>query len=194
MDKLLLYFSGFIGELKCLNDLSETIFGTRLLLHDFDQENRPKEFTFFFTPTLKNYNEFVHLLDKMISDNINKKFFAGKIDLFDFEDIGNNQVERKQKGTLRLLEEWLLAMRVGRPGDSLKDLFLPLKNIRNARQSPAHKVSQNEYDKKYIDLQRKMISEAYSSVRAIRKIFQQHPKASDFNIPKWLDEGEIKVF
>ncbi len=70
-------FSAFLGELTCLNNLANKIFGINLFHKDFDHENRPKEFTFFFLPTLRNYNEFVLLLDKMISDNINKDFFKG---------------------------------------------------------------------------------------------------------------------
>lgn len=67
-------FSAFLGELTCLNNLANKIFGRNLFRKNFENENRPKEFTFFFLPTLRNYNEFVLLLDKMISDNINKDF------------------------------------------------------------------------------------------------------------------------
>lgn len=71
-------FSAFLGELTCLNNLANKIFGRNLFRKNFENENRPKEFTFFFLPTLRNYNEFVLLLDKMISDNINKDFLREK--------------------------------------------------------------------------------------------------------------------
>jgi hypothetical protein len=187
-------FSGFVGELKSLNTLSKAIFDKPLFRKDFDKENRPKEFTFFFTPTLKNYYEFVSILDKMISENINKDFFNGKVELFEFEELKKGVVERKQKGTLRLFEEWLISIYKIDNKELLKDLFKPFRKVRKERQNPAHKISENVYDKKFIEKQKKLITDSYSSVRALRKIFQQHPKAKDIEIPDWLDNGEIKVF
>ena len=185
-------FSAFIGELTCLNEISNIVFSKSLFRRNFDADNRPREFTFFFTPTLKNYNDFVHLLDKMLSDNINKDFFKGKIELFDIIDIKEGMIERKPKGTLRLFEEWL--MQILKKENEVKDLFKPLQKIRQERQSPAHRISENEYDEKYTELQKKLISEAYNSIRALRQIFQQYPKAKDYEIPEWLEKGIIKIF
>lgn len=187
-------FSGFLGELKCLNDLSKLIFKTSIFKKDFDGENKPKEFTFFFTPTLKNYHGFVGLLDKMISENINKKFFENKIELFDFEEIEDGVVERKQRGTLRLFEEWLISIyKIDNP-ELLRDIFKPFKKVRKERQSPAHKISENTYDKKYIELQKNLISDCYNSMRILRDIFGQHRDANGFEIPEWLEKGAIKTF
>lgn len=187
-------FSGFLGELKCLNDLSKLIFKTSIFKKDFDGENKPKDFTFFFTPTLKNYHGFVGLLDKMISENINKKFFENKIELFDFEEIEDGVVERKQRGTLRLFEEWLISIyKIDNP-EKLRDIFKPFKKVRKERQSPAHKISENTYDKKYIELQKNLINDCYNSMRILRDIFGQHRDANGFEIPEWLEKGAIKTF
>ncbi|MEJ2567621.1 MAG: hypothetical protein P8Z50_01890 [candidate division WOR-3 bacterium] len=134
------------------------------------------------------------LLDKMISDNINKDFFKGRVELFEVVKLEDNLIERKQKGTLRLLEEWLLSTYNHPDKQILKDLFKPLKRIRNERQNPAHKISENTYDKKYINKQKEMIKNAYSSFRALRTIFQQHPKANEFKVPDWLDNGGVKIY
>lgn len=187
-------FSAFIGEQKCLDDLSKLIFDINLFNKTFDKENRPKSFTFFFTPTLNNYNEFVMLLDKMISDNINKDFFKEKVELFDLEEIDDNVVERKHKGTLRLLEEWLLSIYSHPDKQLLIDIFKPFKKVRRERQNPAHRISENNYDLKYIDKQKELINNSYSSIRALRTILQQHPKAKGFEVPNWLEKGEIKTF
>jgi hypothetical protein len=99
-------FSGFIGEQKALNDLSKELFEVPMFDKTFEKENRPKEFTFFFNPTLKNYHDLVSLLDKMVSENINKDFFKKQnVDIYEIREIENGLVERKEKGTLRLLEE-----------------------------------------------------------------------------------------
>lgn len=187
-------FSAFIGEQKALDDLSKHIFGVNLFNRTFEKENRPKEFTFFFTPTLKNYNEFVLLLDKMISDNINKDFFKGKIESYELIQLQDNLVERKPKGTLRLLEEWLISTYNHPDKQILKDLFKPLKNVRSDRQNPAHRIKENDFNKEYIEKQKVMINNAYSSMRALRTIFQQHPQANSFRIPNWLENGDIKIF
>lgn len=186
-------FSGFIGELTCLNEISELIFSKPLFRKNFDEEKRPREFTFFFTPTLKNSNDFVLLLDKMLSDNINKNFFEGKVDLYILEEIEGGIVERKPKGTITLFEEWLIGVFTAKE-EELKELFKPLKTIRRERQNPAHRISENEYDEKYIELQKKIISDAYSSIKSLRYIFQQHPLAEDYQVPNWLETGTVKLF
>lgn len=187
-------FSGFLGELKCLNDLSKQIFDKAIFKRDFNGENRPKAFTFFFSPTLKNYYEFVGLLDKMISENIDKKFFKGKVELFDFEEIEEGIVERKQKGTIRLFEEWLMSIYKVDDPKLLLDVFKPFKKVRAERQNPAHRISENEYDKKYIELQKDLIKDCYNSMRLLRNIFKQHRKTHGFEIPDWLENGAIKTF
>ena len=187
-------FSAFIGEMTCLNNIAQTIFSKPLFRKNYDEDKRPKEFTFFFTPTLKNYNDFVLLLDKMISDNINKDFFKDKVDFYDYSELHNGMVERKPKGTLRIFEEWLGGIFRAEQNGELKKLFKHLKKIRRERQNPAHRISENEYDKKYIELQKKLINEAYHSIKGLRHIFYQHPKAQDFEIPDWIENGIVKTF
>jgi len=187
-------FSGFIGEQKCINDLTELIFSKALFRKTFEEENRPKEFTFFFTPTLKNYNDFILLLDKMISENINKDFFEGKVELFEYKELGNGLVEKQSKGTLQIFEEWLTSVFNVEGDGTISELFKPLKKIRRERQNPAHRISENQYDLKFTDKQKQIISDAYSVFRNLRNIFHQHPKAKSFEIPNWLENGKIKTF
>lgn len=187
-------FSGFVGEQKCINDLTELIFSKALFRKTFEEENRPKEFTFFFTPTLKNYNDFILLLDKMISENINKDFFEGKVELFEYKELGNGLVEKHSKGTLQIFEEWLTSVFNVEGDGTISELFKPLKKIRRERQNPAHRISENQYDLQFTDKQKQIISDAYSVFRNLRNIFHQHPKAQSVKIPNWLENGKIKTF
>lgn len=187
-------FSAFIAELDCLNELSQLIFSENLFVKSFGKENRPKEFTFFLTPTLKNYNDFVLLLDKMISDNINKNFFKGKIELFRLREISPGIYEKENKGTLQLFEEWLSSLFKVAGEGSLADVFAAFKKIRRERQNPAHRISENIYDKAFFKKQTDLVQEAYNSMRQLRNIFHQHKKARSYTIPKWLESGEIKTF
>ena len=188
-------FSGFIAEQKALNELAYGIFDNLLFNKTFENEKRPKEFTFFFIPTLKNYHDFVLLLDKMISDNINKKFFSEQnVELFELKEIEDKIFERTNKGTLRLLEEWLLDKYKVDEKDLIKKLIKPLKKIRDERQSPAHRINENVYDKIYIEKQKELMQETYFTMRTLRQIFERHPKSKLVEIEKWIDEVEIKNF
>jgi hypothetical protein len=187
-------FSAFLEEQNTLNKLSKAILGEPLFNKTFQDENRPEEFTFFFIPTTKNYNDFVHLLDKMISDNINKGFFKKDLDLFELNEIKPGVFERKEKGTLRLMEEWLNLVIKMEKEDGVKELVKPFRQVRSERQSPAHKINQNIYDKSLFKKQMDLVTDVYYSMRSLRHLFQKHPKAKHIEIPDWLDKGKIKMF
>lgn len=187
-------FSAFIQEQKVINDLSLKIFGANLFKRTFENEKRPKEFTFFFIPTLENYNGFVLLLDKMISDNIENNFFKDSVDLYDVKELRDGQKERQQRGTLRLLKEWLAKMIRFDDPEAVAIIMNPLIEVRRQRQHPAHRISENDYDQEYIAKQKALITGAYNSLRQIRNIFQQHPLAAGIVIPDWLENEPIKSF
>jgi hypothetical protein len=130
----------------------------------------------------------------MISDNINKAFFEGEIPLHELKEINNGLVERKEKGTLRLLEEWLSANYNLPEPYSLKELFKIFKEIRKERQHPAHKITRNKYDKALIAKQTELIKEAYFTMKTLRQIFQLHPLGKTVEVEKWLDSENIKPF
>lgn len=183
-------FSAFLGELKCLNELSGHIFKINLFNESFEREKRPREFSFFFTPTLKNYHDFIHLLDKMISENLNQDFFKGKIQLYELREDDGICI-KENKGTLRLLEEWLTNVFNIQGEGAISDVIKPFKQIRKERQLPAHKVNENKYDISLIEKQRKTMTDVYNSMRQLRHIFSLHPKAKDYEIPDWLENGKI---
>ncbi|PJZ43660.1 hypothetical protein [Leptospira brenneri] len=183
-------FSAFLLELKCLNELSYLIYNTHLFHETFEGEKRPKEFTFFFIPTIKNYNDFILLLDKLISENLNKTFFEGKLDLFILREENGIHIKEK-KGTLALLEEWLTSIFKIKGEGSISDIIKPFKNIRKERQKPAHKVTKNAYDLNLIEKQKEIIGEAYESMRQLRHIFHLHPKGKKYKLPDYIDNIKI---
>lgn len=187
-------FTALIDEINAIYKLTKSIFGVPLFLKALDGEHCPKNFTFFFSPTSKNYYDFINLLDKYLSENINKSFFEGSLELEELKPIGDNMVERVQKGTLRLLEEWLVQS-FKFPDDSFPQKILkPLKDVRKERQKPAHKVIENGYDPKFIDKQKKIIEACYISVRSLRKNIQTHPEAESIELSASLDDRRVKYF
>ena len=126
-------FTALIDEINAIYKLTESIFGLPLFHKELDGEHRPKNFTFFFSPTSKNYYDFINLLDKYLSENINKSFFEGSLELEELKPISDNMVERVRKGTLRLLEEWV-NQSFTFPDDSFpKKMLKPLKDVRRER-------------------------------------------------------------
>ena len=133
------------------------------------------------------------LLDQMMSDNINKKFFAGEIaDEYDYER-DDGKVEVRKKGTIAILEEWI--DRYFRPEDEgpIDEMKATFKKVRKLRQKPAHSVQEDVFDQKYIKDQRELILGAYRAVRTLRQILANHPgvKASPPEINEQLWKGEI---
>ncbi len=188
-------FSAFVGEQDAVNRLTNAIYGKPLFKKTFEERgNRPKGFNYLFLPTLKNYDEFISVLDKMISENINTKFFDGKITLHTTENVQGRLIERR-KGTLQLLEDWLRGIFIPHADfDVFERIFPVFKKIRNLRQSPAHKISKDEYDPKYIECQRTLMSEVCQAMGLLRNIFQTHRDAKDIQLPEWLDNCSIKQF
>lgn len=187
-------FEAFLGELACINDLTSKIFGIKLFNKDFKINECPVEFTYFFIPTSKKYYDFISLLDKMISDNINNDFFKGVIEPYDLIEIEPGIKEKRTKGTLKLLEEWLTLHIQFNDQDALIRLLRPFKNVRKERQTPAHKITINTYDKTYFAKQKQVMTEVWTSMATLRKILQSHPKGKSVEIPSWLDKCKVRIY
>lgn len=187
-------FRALIDEINAIHKLTSSIFGVPLFRREFDGENRPKNFTFFFSPTTKNYFDFINLLDKYLSENINKAFFEGKLDLAEKKQIDENTFERINKGTLRLLEEWISKVFSYADESIPQEIMKPLKMVRKERQNPAHKVIDNSYDPSLVDRQKEIMENCYLSIGSIRKNLQTHPRAKNVELDDRLDQDEVKFF
>ena len=186
-------FNAFCAEMRIINEMTLKIFGERLFRKTYDRDNKPKKFGFLVRPTRDEYDDFVHLLDKMLSDNLNKEFFKGKVELTKLEKRGEVFIEQN-KGTIVLLQEWLDKI-VKFPDPKPKDdMIKTLKEIRDERSKPAHHVQDDKWDNKYFAEQREIIMRAYQAIRTLRLIFSNHPLAKSVNVPDWLCKGEIWTF
>ena len=181
-------FHALIEEMVIINKQCEQMGIPHLFNKTFGTHHSemPEGFRNILLPTLKNFYDFVLVIEKIVVHNISYKTFQK-------DTSYTRSVERKDKlgnfkGSLVMLEEWLIENI--RTTENLTDIIIkPLRNIRNIRQQPAHELISNQYDvtlyKKQIDL----MNDTYSAINAIRVFFSHHPLAKDVKIPEYLLTG-----
>lgn len=99
-------FQAFVEELKVINEMSDLI-GKPYFFRNCYSDERPKEFGFLLRPTEAEFNNFMLLLDKMMSDNINKKFFEDDVEVEIEEERDDGKIVVRPKGTIQILESWV---------------------------------------------------------------------------------------
>jgi hypothetical protein len=186
----------FLAEIVHINEICALMGKPPLFRKTFTNDEKPKGFTFLIRPTKKEFLEFVHLLDKMLSENLNKKFFEGEIETEEELPRAGGKVEVRQIGMLRLLETWLNAYWIPENPKSLQDALATFREIRKLRNAPAHAVNDNQFDQAYFRQQRDLILRAYNGVRLLRLLFAEHPnvKGRYHDVSNALFEGRIRDF
>ncbi|HHU03252.1 MAG TPA: AAA family ATPase [Christensenellaceae bacterium] len=181
-------FHALIEEMKIINEQCEKMGIPKLFNKTFDNDpyNTPDGYRNIFLPTLKNYYDFVLVLEKMVIHNISYNAFQKNSYLI--SAVKRKDESGNDKGSLQMLEEWL--MKNIRTQENLRNLIIePLRYIRSLRQKPAHELSSNVYDVSLYQKQHDLIEDTYSAIRAIRLLFSNHPNAKEVCIPKYLKSG-----
>ncbi len=184
-------FTAFIKELQIINDMCIAMGKPRLFRVDYKDKGKPRGFAFLIRPTAKEFQDFVLILDKMMSDNLNKDFFKGEVPLEIEECRADGKIQVGLKGTITLLDEFLKKRVHLNDPEPMNTIIKGFKNVRELRQRPAHALDDNDFDQKYIKQQQELIEEAYSSIRYLRLIFAMHKKCKKIDIPEWLCQGKI---
>jgi hypothetical protein len=151
---------------------------------------RPREFSFLLRPTQKAFDDFVQLLDKLMSDNIDLKFFQGEVSLEREEPMNDGRIRVTTKGSIQVMEEWFRAK--FRPKDDptvFDDIFKAFREVRKLRSRPAHTVDDDVFDQAYFAQQRELMIRAYNAVRTIRLLLSNHPKAKKCEAPEAIRSG-----
>ena len=176
-------FDACLQELKCIDDMCNLIGRPPLFRKQYKEDDKPHGFAFLIRPTLREFNDCVHLLDKMLSENIDTQFFK--------DEISPIQQDGTRKGTIQILDEWIkLRVRPSNP-TQMKQMISTLRKVRQLRQGPAHVVDENRFDQKYFKRQRQLMIEIYSALRVLRHMFANHPKARGYKVPEMLAKGRI---
>jgi hypothetical protein len=188
-------FSAFIIEIYIINQMSKAMGRPPLFRFDYGEygEDRPKNFGFLVRPTLEEYNSFVLLVDKMVSDNINIKFFQEEIPYEIEIPRKDGKITIQKKGTLQILDEWIRKHFRTEDWGPWDESIAAFKEVRKLRQKPAHSINENVFDQKYFKQQRELIIRVYAATRVLRMMLQNHRlvKKADIFIPDWIEEGKI---
>jgi hypothetical protein len=185
-------FDAFTEELKQINIMTKLMGKPALFRNEYDP--RPKGFSFLVRPTTKELNDFVLLLDQMMSDNINKDFFRGDVELESETTRPDGKVVVTPKGTIQLMEQWFQNKMRFRDPSPFNEMISLFRKVRKLRQTPAHKLEDSKFDQKIFQEQRKLAFEAYGAVRTIRLMLANHPATKTHTVPEWLFKAEIWPF
>lgn len=188
-------YIAFIEEQIEINKLCELIGKPPLFKETYDSHKRPIQFCSMLRPTQGSFDNFVHLLDKMISDNINREFFKGDIPLEESIPRKDGTVEVRQLGTLSLLERWLKHHYRNRDNKDISaETVAPFKKIRKSRQPIAHAIGKDEFDPCLPAKQDELLIEVKIGLTRFRWILSSHPDASSHQAPEWLDGDKIVLY
>jgi hypothetical protein len=185
----------FVSELYVINQMATAMERPKLFKVDFGEfgSGRPKEFHFLIRPTLKEFNSFILLFDKLVSENINKKFFKGDVPYTDEEKRNDGKIVVKQKGTLQILDDWIHSKFQFADWSQWKKAIVSFKKLRKMRQQPAHAINEDVFNQIYFQKQREIIMDVYRGVRTLRLVLTNDPmvKNSNIHVPDWLYNGDI---
>lgn len=178
--------AAILEEVRQLNLLARTIGKPPLFRNEYDDDAVP-ELNTLPRPTLANLNAFIHALDKVISENLNKDFFGG--------EVPPKDEQGQSHGTLKLLDLWLHKRFRPKNPTPMDEMLMSFREIRRLRQSPAHAVDENDHDSKYIREQERLLADGYAGLRVMRLILMNHPLvvASKYEPPEWLQKADFKL-
>lgn len=188
-------YNGVLEEMRIINATCDRIGKPKLFRETFE-DGKPLEFGIFLRPTQNDFNAFVLATDKILSENLNQRFFGSwsQIALESTTQNQNGTITESKKGTVQLLEDWLRSAVLGVEDDVIRGIVQPFREVRKLRQNPAHKFSLNKYDDAFYEKQRDIMKRTYISVRDIRLILSSHPLARGVDVPDWLQEGRLRNY
>lgn len=184
-------FTAVVQEMKTINAMATAMGRAPFFREDFSEEKRPREFSFLIRPTAKEFDNFVHLLDKMLSENINRDFFQCDIPYESEESRPDGNIVIRQKGTIQILEDWIDAFFHTNDRDLINEMLKTLRDVRQLRQRPAHTIDDNIFDQKFVHQQRDIIKRVYRALKTLRLIFAIHPSTRPVEIPRAIRDGSI---
>ena len=173
-------------EMELINAACQEIVGKSLFRQTLTPEF-PVDLSAFLVPSTENFDKFVHSWDKLLSENINSGFFLGVIDLKAEQTLPDGRVVVTNKGSLTLLREWL-ELKSDQNMDLVKFIVDPLREVRRARQLPAHSFRKNEFSLDFHHQRRSMLWSIFGGLTILREFLAGFSEAREISVPTWLRE------
>jgi hypothetical protein len=169
-------FERFFFELETISTLHEQAFGQRL----FRKAERPRDFGWILRPSQHEWDSFVHQLDKLLSDNLRDKALTAAKAPREDED-------GERMGTIRRLGGLLEA--TGIPQAKVREILAPFREVREARQAPAHQLRQNFTDNTFVHKQVELMERVNEMLDGLRHFWQTHPANRDWTEPDYITDS-----
>ncbi|MER8026724.1 hypothetical protein [Glutamicibacter protophormiae] len=157
-------------ELKSINDLFENVWNARL----FRVHEPPEDFGWLLRADQREWDHFILSFDKMLSDNINGA-------ALDVAGVPKKNERGDSIGTIGRLELFMTSNNVS--PEQAKWAVKPIRDIRSARQKPAHILRTNVSDHTFIRKQRDLIHDVDEVLINIRQWLSSHPRNQDWKEP-----------
>lgn len=171
-------FQRFFIELKNINSLYQLAFNQDL----FAISEKPDEMGWILRASQKEWDEQIVLLDKLLSDNI-------RHEALNAANAPRKDDDGKDMGTIQRLDK-LMQMTKLNPA-IIQETLKPFRDVRSARQKPAHAIRSNLSDKTFVHKQVALMGEINHSLIGLRTWLSSHPKANgwkpEFDDSKLVD-------
>lgn len=163
-------FTRLFLELRHINELFQRAFGEPLLA----TTERPGDFGWLLRPSQREWDEFVQCLDKVLSENLRHA-------AFDAAGVPAKDELGQSLGSLARLQRFMESHRI--PPRVAQDVLKPLREVRSARQRPAHTLRANITDQTFVHRQVALLSDLNNSLGEICHWLSTHPKNRDGKSP-----------
>lgn len=191
MDEFCEHFWGFDALLLTISYINKlcTAIGIPKMFrtefcNEYDEIERPDGFHMLWLPTTKNYYVFLETLEKIVINNLTIEAFITNAPCV------NSVTREKNEKTLALLEKWLIAnVRASNKKALVKEFLKPLRQLREDRQTPAHKLYKHEYDEALWQKQIEVMKNILSVLMDVMLLLASHPKGKTIAIPTRLVEN-----
>lgn len=166
-------FERFISELTAINELSERALGEPL----FATTDRPRELGWILRPSQQEWDAFVQLLDKMVSENLRSNALTAA-------GAPKQNSDEQPLGSLSRLA--VLIESRGIRTELVGEVMAPFREVRSARSKPAHALRKNIDDRTFVHRQVDLIGRVTQSLVQLRWWWQGHPANRDWQPPGYL--------
>lgn len=150
-------------ELRRINELFVNITGERLL----NVDKLPDEYGWILRPTQRDWDEFMLETDKLLSENLRHA-------AFDTLGVPDKDEQGQKLGTIKRLEFTMVHTKV--PSEAITRYLKPLREVRRARQKPAHALGVNLTNKTLVHRQVNLMREINQSLINMSGWLAQHSK------------------